>query len=231
MSNYALTNCNIIDGVSCDVKKDMTILVSGGKIERIGKASEVKLPADYINLNISDKYVMPGLINAHAHLFGSGKPMKAIRGGKSQEKVVSMLKTKVGRKILDSMVKNHALTALEFLDKKGCAHVGTASSEKKRDDFPIVGKNGIQIAFLSYTFSINGKPVPTGKEYLVNYNSRMEGDKCTDFRLLNFNKLMEEIKKNNNYMNFDEVELKELKRLEVLMHKLLHTEICEAFYA
>jgi len=112
MLNYALTNCNIIDGINPGLKEDMTMIVSDGKIEQIGKVSEVKVPEGYNNLDICGKYVMPGLINAHAHLFGSGKPMKAIGGGKSQEKVVSMLRTKIGRKILDSMVKEHALTAI-----------------------------------------------------------------------------------------------------------------------
>lgn len=112
MSNYVLTNCNIIDGINSGLKEDMTMLVNDGKIEQIGKVSEVKVPKGYTNLDIGGKYVMPGLINAHAHLFGSGKPMKAIGGGKSQEKVVSMLRTKIGRKILDGMVKEHVLTAL-----------------------------------------------------------------------------------------------------------------------
>lgn len=112
MSNYVLTNCNIIDGINPGLKENMTMLVSDGKIEQIGKASEVKVRKGYINLDVCGKYVMPGLINAHAHLFGSGKPMKAISGGKAQEKIVSMLRTKIGRKILDGMVKEHTLTAL-----------------------------------------------------------------------------------------------------------------------
>lgn len=112
MSNYALTNCRIIDGINPGFQENMTILVSNGKINQIGRSSEVKAPAGYTILNIGDQYVMPGLINAHMHLFGSGKPMKAMSGGKAQKKLVSMLNTKVGRKILDRMVKDHALSAL-----------------------------------------------------------------------------------------------------------------------
>lgn len=61
------------------------------------------------------------------------------------------------------------LETLEFLNQKGCAHVGTSSSPKERDEFPVIEKNGIRTAFLSYTFSTNGKQVPNGKEYLANY--------------------------------------------------------------
>lgn len=61
------------------------------------------------------------------------------------------------------------LETLEFLDKKGCQHVGTAKSEQQRDELPVIEKNGIRTAFLSYTFSTNGKLVPEGKDYLANY--------------------------------------------------------------
>ncbi|WMJ89096.1 amidohydrolase family protein [Anaerocolumna sp. MB42-C2] len=112
MSNYALTNCRIIDGINSGFRENMSILISDGKIKQIGKSSEVKIPAGYSSVDIAGKYVMPGLINAHAHLFGSGKPMKAISGGKSQEKLVGLLRTKIGRKVLDGMVENHVLSAL-----------------------------------------------------------------------------------------------------------------------
>lgn len=112
MSNYALTNCHIIDGVSSGLQENMTILISDGIIKQIAKSSELKLPSGYSVLDIGGKYVMPGLINAHTHLFGSGKPMKALSGGKSQKRLIRMLSTRPGMKILDSMVKNHAITAL-----------------------------------------------------------------------------------------------------------------------
>jgi len=112
MPNYALTNCRIIDGISSGFQENMTILISSGNIKQVGKSSEVKAPADYSILDIGGKYVMPGLINAHAHLFGSGKPMKALGGGKAQKKLVRMLNTRLGMRVLDSMVKSHAQTAL-----------------------------------------------------------------------------------------------------------------------
>ncbi|WFR59099.1 amidohydrolase family protein [Anaerocolumna sp. AGMB13025] len=112
MSNYALTNCRIIDGIGTGIQENMSILVSGGNIKQLGKVTEVKIPKEYNKLDLKGNYVMPGLINAHAHLFGSGKPMKAISGGKSQEKLVGLLKTALGRKILDRMVKDHVMAAL-----------------------------------------------------------------------------------------------------------------------
>ncbi len=58
---------------------------------------------------------------------------------------------------------------IEFLDQKGIQHVGTARTENERDAFPIIEKNGIKIAFLSYTFSLNALVCPEAKSYLVNH--------------------------------------------------------------
>ncbi len=69
---------------------------------------------------------------------------------------------------LDMGPEGVALT-LEFLEKKGCLHVGTALSEEERDSFPVIEKNGIRTAFLSHTYSLNKKVLPEGREYLANY--------------------------------------------------------------
>ncbi len=76
-----------------------------------------------------------------------------------------------------STANNHALDAgkdglletLNFLDAHGYPHVGTARTQEERDRIPIVEKNGIRVAFIAYTFSLNGKETPAGKEYLANY--------------------------------------------------------------
>lgn len=67
------------------------------------------------------------------------------------------------------MGEDGLISTLNFLDSRGCPHVGTSRSEAEREDIPVITKNGIKIAFLSYTFSVNGKIVPEGKEYLTNY--------------------------------------------------------------
>jgi hypothetical protein len=61
------------------------------------------------------------------------------------------------------------LETIKFLDQKRIEHVGTARSEQERDAFPIIEKNGIRIAFLSYTFSLNALVCPQGKAYLANH--------------------------------------------------------------
>lgn len=76
-----------------------------------------------------------------------------------------------------STANNHALDqgeegvieTLQFLDTQNIAHVGTSRSFEERDQFPIIEKNGIKVAFLSYTFSLNALICPPGKSYLANH--------------------------------------------------------------
>lgn len=43
--------------------------VSSGKILKIGKSSDIKIPADAQVFDYSDKFIIPGLIDTHAHLY------------------------------------------------------------------------------------------------------------------------------------------------------------------
>lgn len=49
-----------------------TILVSNGKIEAIGPSSEIQVPAGYQEIDQRDHFAMPGLVEAHCHVGGSG---------------------------------------------------------------------------------------------------------------------------------------------------------------
>lgn len=49
-----------------------TILVSNGKIEAVGKSKDIQVPEGYLEVNHPDAFAMPGLIEAHSHVGGSG---------------------------------------------------------------------------------------------------------------------------------------------------------------
>lgn len=49
-----------------------TILISEGKIQALGPSAKVKVPAGYRVVEHRDKFAMPGLIDAHSHVGGSG---------------------------------------------------------------------------------------------------------------------------------------------------------------
>ena len=75
-----------------------------------------------------------------------------------------------------STANNHAMdqgvegvaATLDFLDELGVLHVGTARSSTERDKLLMIGIRGYQIAFLSWTFSLNCHRLPDDREYLVN---------------------------------------------------------------
>lgn len=58
------------------------------------------------------------------------------------------------------------LRTIEILDEKGFDHMGTYADEQSRNKILIKNVNGINMAFLSYTYGTNGIPVP--EKYMVN---------------------------------------------------------------
>lgn len=78
---------------------------------------------------------------------------------------------------LFSTANNHCLDqgeaglreTLDFLDSRGLLHVGTARSPEERDSVVMAERNGVKLAFISWTFALNWKSLPEGKEFLANH--------------------------------------------------------------
>lgn len=108
---YALIHAHLWDGRNIEtIYENMTIFIEDDKIVKIGKIQNI--PQDYQIIDIHGQYVLPGLINLHAHLFGTGKPSKTLGGGRLQKMLMHFVKTKLGHIVIDRMVKEHAQTAL-----------------------------------------------------------------------------------------------------------------------
>jgi hypothetical protein len=56
-----------------------------------------------------------------------------------------------------------------FLEKKNIAATGTARTPEERLNFPVLERNGIRVAFVAYTFSMNQFTNPPDKPWLVNH--------------------------------------------------------------
>ncbi len=70
-----LTNITLIDGTGREPLADAVVAIRDGKIAYAGSASNWKNEAggESITLDLNGAYVLPGLIDAHVHLSGSGE--------------------------------------------------------------------------------------------------------------------------------------------------------------
>lgn len=112
---YVLANCNLFDGTSGEnqLQEQTNIYVDGDRIVAID--SQSKPESGYEIIDMSGKYVLPGLVNLHIHLFGTGKPSKTVSSGGSSgaaQMLIKLTKTAFGAKILDGMVRKSAATEL-----------------------------------------------------------------------------------------------------------------------
>lgn len=111
----ALSHCTLIYGdASKPAEPDMTILIGeDGSILNIGKTSQLSPPPDCEVVDLAGKFVMPGLINAHVHLFSDGKPMQLSLSEELLHTGIKLLETKIGKQILMKRMRKNAETALQ----------------------------------------------------------------------------------------------------------------------
>lgn len=63
----------LVDTRAGRVSVNQVILIRGGQIEEVGPATEVKIPTGAEVIDLSHSTVLPGLIDAHTHLFLTGE--------------------------------------------------------------------------------------------------------------------------------------------------------------
>lgn len=98
---YAFDNANLLDGTKdMRVQPGLCVLTDGGTITDIVPAGTA--PAGYTRIDLRGRYLLPGLINMHVHLAGSGKIQKKQR---DNEKLVRrILSNPVSRAVAYRMV-------------------------------------------------------------------------------------------------------------------------------
>lgn len=151
---YAITNGRILDGTKeMQVQENLAILVEDGKIQALVPAGTDLNGYEVVDL--AGQYIMPGLINMHVHLAGSGKPQKKQR---DNEKLVNqIMSTGLTRKIAYSMVCGFAKDEL-------CSGVTTIRTvgglgdfdTRLRDDIAAGRKEGPRILAANQGISVPG---------------------------------------------------------------------------
>ncbi len=105
---YAFTHASVLDGkAEMEVQPSMTVLVENDKIVSLKEKGGV--PAGFEEIDLKGRYLMPGLINAHVHLPGTGKPTNSSEANDLAAKVD---KSRLMQKVLSSIVKKNILTSL-----------------------------------------------------------------------------------------------------------------------
>jgi imidazolonepropionase-like amidohydrolase len=67
-----LTGGMLVSGLSAPPLHDATVVIRGDRIVQVGPAAEVQIPEGATVIDTSGQTMMPGLIDAHAHLFMLG---------------------------------------------------------------------------------------------------------------------------------------------------------------
>ncbi len=98
-------NATILDGSEhMEPQPDMAVAVERGVITWMGPSAVAQAPAGAEVIDLGGAYLMPGLINMHVHLCGSGKPVSAGDAGALMKK----LDNPVGRTIVRRILKGSA---------------------------------------------------------------------------------------------------------------------------
>ena len=115
-SPLAISHVTVIEGDRAGTRApDSTILTdAAGRITAVGRSSEVAIPAGAQVIDGSGRFALPGLINAHAHLFSEGKPLPPILLSERAEKLVSLfMKSPAGRIYLRGRTRRAVLTQMK----------------------------------------------------------------------------------------------------------------------
>ena len=154
----AYINVNLLNGKeNMEVIPNSIVLVEDEKIVGVGQDLETE---GYEIVDLEGKYLMPGLINLHVHIPGSGYPTKKPRNNKPLVKFIKT--TKLGRVIGEKMTAKYA--KLELL-----SGVTTLRSVGGVDDLDTVVKNKI------YDGKYVGPRIVASNEALTVPGGHMEG--------------------------------------------------------
>lgn len=86
---HALIHCNLFDGVENAIRPDATVLIAGGKIERIAPAGSA-LPDGYEIIDCEGNYLLPGLFDVHTHLDNPEAAERALASGVTTVRTASV---------------------------------------------------------------------------------------------------------------------------------------------
>ena len=64
----ALEGATLIGGSGGEPKRDAIIIVRNGHIEQVAQVNQIEVPRGAQRINLAGKTIIPGLVDAHAHV-------------------------------------------------------------------------------------------------------------------------------------------------------------------
>ena len=71
-ATVALLGATVVDGAGGPPLPDATVILRGDRIEAVGPRAAVRIPRNARTIDVTGKWITPGLIDAHVHFFQSG---------------------------------------------------------------------------------------------------------------------------------------------------------------
>lgn len=69
-----LTHATVIDGTGAPPHQDVTIVMDNGRIRDMGPSSRIAVPLGATVLDLTGRFIVPGIINAHGHVGANQDP-------------------------------------------------------------------------------------------------------------------------------------------------------------
>jgi len=69
---YAILGATLIDGTGADPIEHAAVLVNDRQIKAVGRMEEISVPVNVERIEAADRYLLPGLIDLHVHVFTPG---------------------------------------------------------------------------------------------------------------------------------------------------------------
>ncbi len=69
-----LTRATVIDGTGAAPQNDVSVVMENGVIRDMGPSSRITAPAGSTIIDLTGKFIVPGIINAHGHVDANRDP-------------------------------------------------------------------------------------------------------------------------------------------------------------
>lgn len=80
LQTFVFTHANVIDGVSKEPLRDATVVVKDGRIESVNSPGNA-IPAGATAIDLQGRWLLPGYIDAHAHVSDMAAARRALLSG------------------------------------------------------------------------------------------------------------------------------------------------------